>query len=116
MIFNENDAWKWDIDVNQYPLIIEEEETSSFDSPPDAQLSPTRFTSSESPPRKVRSLVDIYQSCDFVCFASELACFEDAVNEKNWYDAMKVEMNAIEKTKTSRLVDLPPGKEPIGLK
>ena len=60
VIFNENDAWKWDIDVDQYPQIIEEEETSSFDSPPDD------FTSSESPPRKVRSLVDIYQSCDFV--------------------------------------------------
>ncbi|KAJ8628185.1 hypothetical protein MRB53_021492 [Persea americana] len=51
---------EWDIDVDQYPLIIEEEEASSFDSPPDAQLSSTGFTSSESPPRKVRSLVDIY--------------------------------------------------------
>ena len=39
VIFNENDAGKWDNDVDQYPLIIEEEETLSFDSPLDAPLS-----------------------------------------------------------------------------
>ena len=73
-------------------------------------------TGSTSPPRKLRSLVDIYQSCDFVCFATEPTCFEDAAREKDWHNAMEVEMNAIEKNKTWRLVDLPRGKEAIGLK
>ena len=94
VIFNEDDGWRWDSEVDHYPLIVEEEETTSFDPSPDVLSSSTGSTS---PPRKVRSLVDIYQSCDFVCFASEPACFEDATREKEWHDAMKVEMNAIEK-------------------
>ena len=71
---------------------------------------------SETLPRKVRSLHDIYQNCDFALFASEPTWFEDAVQKKEWNDAMKAEINAIEKNKTWRLVDLPPGNEAIGLK
>lgn len=117
VIFNENDAWNWEIEEKDFPLIVEEEEeTSSFDSSLDTPLSTIGSPSLESPPKKFRSLVDIYKSCDFVCFASKPTCFEDAIKENEWNDAMKVELHAIEKNKTWKLVDLPSGKEAIGLK
>lgn len=46
----------------------------------------------------------------------ELASYEQAVKEKPWRDAMQQEIDAIEKNNTWRLVDLPPGHKPIGLK
>lgn len=101
--------------MEKLPLIIEEEETSSFKLPLDTPPSPMGSPRSETPPRKV-SLHDTYQHCDFALFASEPTCFEDAVQKKEWNDAMKEEINAIERNKTWRLVDLPPGKDAIGLK
>lgn len=39
VIFNENDGWKWENDVAKYPLIVEEEERSSFDPSPGIEKS-----------------------------------------------------------------------------
>ena len=75
VIFNENDAWKWEVNVEKSPLIIEEEETSSFEFPPDTPPSLMGSPKSETLPRKVRSLHEIYQHCDFALFASEPTCF-----------------------------------------
>ncbi|KAJ8630718.1 hypothetical protein MRB53_024041 [Persea americana] len=52
VIFNENDAWKWEVDVEKLPLIIEEEETSSFELPLDTPPSPMESPRSETLPRK----------------------------------------------------------------
>eukprot|EP00253_Pinus_taeda_P011071 PITA_11071 len=42
--------------------------------------------------------------------------FEDVVNEDKWIEAMNEEIGAIEKSKTWELVDLPEGKDAIGVK
>eukprot|EP00253_Pinus_taeda_P036699 PITA_36699 len=42
--------------------------------------------------------------------------FEDAIKDKKWIEAMDEEMNAIERNKTWDLVELPKGKEVIGVK
>eukprot|EP00253_Pinus_taeda_P004978 PITA_04978 len=42
--------------------------------------------------------------------------FEDAIKDKKWIEAMDEEMNAIERNKTWELVELPKGKEVIGVK
>jgi len=42
--------------------------------------------------------------------------FEEAIKSKRWRDAMKREMEAIEKNKTWELTDLPKGMKPIGVK
>jgi len=42
--------------------------------------------------------------------------FEEAIKSKRWRDAMKREMEAIEKNKTWELTNLPKGMKPIGVK
>ena len=47
---------------------------------------------------------------------SERTCFKVAVQKVEWVQAMKEEMQAIEKNKTQKLVDLPLRKNANGLK
>ena len=49
------------------------------------------------------------------CNVEDPIHFEEAVKDKKWIDAMDEEMNAIEKNNTWELVDLPKGKEVIGV-
>lgn len=42
--------------------------------------------------------------------------FQDVVNEDKWIEAINEEIGAIEKSKTWKLVDLPEGKDAIGVK
>ena len=75
---------------------------------------------------RFRSLNEIYeQETKNECMNSLFALyfhvkdpihFEEAVKDKKWIDVMDEEMNAIEKSKTWELVDLPKGKEVIGVK
>lgn len=46
----------------------------------------------------------------------EPTCYEDAVTKEEWDNAMKEEIEAIEKNNTWMLVDWPPNKEVVGLK
>ena len=41
---------------------------------------------------------------------------KEAVSVKEWREAMQVELESIEKNKTWKLTDLPPGHRAIGLK
>ncbi|XP_070008477.1 uncharacterized mitochondrial protein AtMg00810-like [Nicotiana sylvestris] len=42
--------------------------------------------------------------------------FDEAVTDPQWVEAMKLEIVALEENKTRGIVDLPPGKTPIGCK
>ena len=81
-----------------------------------AQVSTQNLLDSESPPRKVRSLRDVYESCDVNLFSCEPQSFEEAREDKVWIKAMDDEIGMIEKNKTWELVKLPKEKEVIGLK
>ncbi|CAA0833724.1 Uncharacterized mitochondrial protein AtMg00820 [Striga hermonthica] len=102
--------------------IPEEHEAEGSQSPPAPQTSSPRTTtpstdeqsSSESPSRKVRTLREIYETCNFVMMEPE--SFETAVKEKEWVKAMEEEIRMIEKNKTWELVDPPNNKEVIGVK
>lgn len=48
--------------------------------------------------------------------AEEPKTFEQAKNNDEWNEAMKTEIEAIEKNKTWVLTELPPGRKPISLK
>ncbi|KAJ8638891.1 hypothetical protein MRB53_015585 [Persea americana] len=96
----------WEVNVEKSPLIIEEEETSSFELPPETPPSPMGSPRSETLPRKVRSLHDIYQNCDFALFASEPTCFEDA-----WEVNVEKSPLIIEEEETSSF-ELPPETPP----
>ena len=50
------------------------------------------------------------------CHVDDPIHFEDVVNEGKWIEAMDEEIGAIEKSNTWELVDLPKGKEVIGVK
>ena len=50
------------------------------------------------------------------CNVEDPIHFEEEVKNKKWIDTMDEEINVIEKNKTCELVDLPKGKEVIGVK
>ena len=68
----------------------------------------------DEPVRGVRSLSDIYQRCNVAIM--EPAGYEEAATDKKWIDAMKEELNMIEKNQTWKLVDKPNHKKAIGIK
>lgn len=73
-------------------------------------------SSSDSAPRRYRSLADLYENCDFALMAADPTCFEEAEKEVEWQNAMKEEIKSIEKNATWQLLNLPEGKNVIGLK
>jgi len=48
--------------------------------------------------------------------SGEPTCYREAAGHQEWLEAMKKEMESIEKNRTWELVKLPVGKKPIGLK
>ena len=71
--------------------------------------------SDDSPPRKVRLLRDVHESCSFALNVSDPVPYEYAVKLKVWQDAMHEELGAIKKNDIWKLVELPPDKTIVGL-
>ena len=71
-------------------------------------------SSPESTPRRVRSLVDIYETCNLAVLEHE--SYEVASRHEVWVKAMEEEIKMIEKNKTWELVDCPKDKDVIGVK
>lgn len=124
--FDEASRWNWDkseeTSAAGIPLVMEDIPNSAVGITPNGNStssSPSRGTpsssDSETPPRKFRSLRDIYAST-YALYVAEPSRFEEASQEDVWCDAMKDELAAIEKNETWELVDLPNGKNAIGLK
>ena len=140
VIFNENASWDWGKEQVQQeiPMPIgicsdeRQEPISTCSSPgssPVAASSSAAATSNrnsssttleessdETPPRKYRSLADIYASCQFALTVSDPIIYGEAAEKEEWQMAMVEEMKAIEKNETWEMVDLPEGKNAIGLK
>ena len=117
---DENASWNWEEEkvvksstlvlVQQYQEEIQEEaEASGTPSPP-----PLEDSSLESTPRRVRSLVDIYETCNMAMI--EPNCYEEASKQEIWVKAMEEEVKMIEKNNTWELVNCPQGKDMIGVK
>eukprot|EP00253_Pinus_taeda_P029848 PITA_29848 len=71
--------------------------------------------------KNFRNLSDIYDEgmnslFALFCHVDDPIHFEDAIKDKKWIEAMDEEMNSIERSKTWDLVELPKGKEVIGVK
>lgn len=92
--------------------------TSSSNSSVAGSVSPNSNEASddETPPRTVKSLRRICESCSFALFVSDPTTYEEAAKSKDWEQAMKDELMAIERNETWELTDLPDGKNIIGLK
>nr|CAD1832706.1 unnamed protein product [Ananas comosus var. bracteatus] len=129
VIFDEDSFWDWN-ESSQVPLAIEErksltlpnEELEALQATPKGQRkenvekSTSSLSDSETPPLKVKSLKEIYETCKFVLMAAEPVCFEEACDKQEWKNTMHEEIAAIEKNQTWELVDMPKEKEAIGVK
>ncbi|RDX87750.1 Copia protein, partial [Mucuna pruriens] len=71
-------------------------------------------SSLESTPRQLRSLVDIYETCNMAML--EPKCYEEVSNKEVWVKAMEEEIKMFEKNNTWELVDCPHGKDIIEVK
>ncbi|TYJ97780.1 putative mitochondrial protein [Cucumis melo var. makuwa] len=99
-------------------------ETPTSTPPSSAPLTPQSYhspssndeTFDELPSQRFRSMEDIYNSSQFALMVSDLVCYDEAASKEEWQQAMKEEMTAIEKNGTWKMVDLPEGKNAIGLK
>ncbi|CAH9060191.1 unnamed protein product [Cuscuta europaea] len=145
VIFDEDAAWDWKTenqneeetqrfisfdtatDPDQTPVQtpISSPSASTTSSPPTTPLNPHSHTtdgtqdsdsSSSELPRKVRSLIDIYDSCSFALVVTEPSNYEEAATHTEWTQAMEEEIKAIEKNQTWDLVTLPRDRSVIGLK
>lgn len=70
----------------------------------------------DTPPRKVRSLKEIYELSLFAFMVTEPTCYEEACGKEEWEKSMQEEMTAVEKNHTWELVNLPQRKEASGVK
>ena len=64
-------------------------------------LPPLEDSSPESTPRRVRSLVDIYETCNMTMIDPN--CYEEASKQEVWVKAMEEEVKMIEKNNTWEL-------------
>jgi hypothetical protein len=123
--FDENASFEEENGPAKLPIVQEEDDTYHSESAPQSP----RATSSDddSPPRKFRSIQDLYDSSEqvdledntifFAFFAGEdPISFNEACEEEKWKQAMDEEIKAIEKNKTWELTNLPAHKNPIGVK
>ena len=72
--------------------------------------------SDETPPKKYKSLADIYASCQFTLTVSDPMSYKEAAEKEEWKKARVEEMQSIEKNGTWEMVDLPNEKNTINLK
>ena len=126
VIFNENVSWDWSKEQEQQKITVEvspnkETRVNSSASPraSTATQSVSNSSSSESlnsnssleelsdetPPRKYKSLADIYASCQFALTVSDPMNYEEATEDGK--KAMTVEMQSFKKDETWDMVYLP---------
>ena len=115
-------SWNWDEEKVEKNVLIpaqlpqeeaEEEDPGEPPSPPPQQQD-QELSSPESTPRRVRSLVDIYETCNLAIL--EPGSFEEASKQEVWVKAMEEEIQMIEKNNTWEYVNHPHGKDIIGVK
>ena len=120
---DENSSWNWEeekvekrhIPISKQQPQEEQEVEETIEDTSTPLSSPQQHDSSpDTTPRRVKSLVDIYQTCNIAMLEPE--CYEKASKQKVWVKAMEEEIKMIEKNNTWELVDCPYGKDIIGVK
>ena len=91
-------------------------ESSSSSATVGENSSTRSISTDESPIRRVCSLKEIYETCDFALTVSDPTSYEEAVEKDEWRQAMQDELLAIQRNKTWDLVPLSKDKQAIGLK
>ncbi|KAL0556123.1 hypothetical protein IC582_004633 [Cucumis melo] len=137
VVFDESAIWDWK-NSEEYASLVDGEltndgeqtvfessmETPTSTPPSSTPSTPQSYHSSSSndetsdqlPSQRFRSMEDIYNSSQFALMVSDPVSYDEAPNKEEWQKTMKEEMAAIEKNGTWKMVDLPEGKNAIGLK
>ena len=135
VVFEEEKKWEWcnDNELVQNSVefgILQDDDVTESENATATPSSARRQESSDGPttedgPIKFRSLADIYAEAPLVemnpdellfLTTDEPTTYHEAATEEAWNEAMKKELESIEKNKTWELTDLPPGHKTIGLK
>ena len=114
VMFHEEASWRWNdgekdtiiqvpIDENFQQVHAPSREVSSLSSSHSSSLGNNNTirpenSSSETPPRKVKSLREINDSCNFAMYISDAMCFENVTEDLERQIVMKKEIQAIKKT------------------
>ncbi|WJZ92889.1 hypothetical protein VitviT2T_011862 [Vitis vinifera] len=112
--FDENSYWNWDLKKvhkcdQTTPSILEPAiESTIIEGPLDVEAT------SDTPVLKMRPLSDVYERCNLV--HAEPTCYTEAARFLEWIEAMKAEIDAIERNGTWKLTELPEAKNAIGVK
>ncbi|KAH0711345.1 hypothetical protein KY289_007304 [Solanum tuberosum] len=140
VIFDENASWDWSEKLVRQetlmPLALTEDEGN--ESTPSSSLSGSSVVSQSSliaatheessneiiPLRRSTRLKNpnpkyannLYTSCQFALIVSDPMNYEEAAGKEEWKKAMVEEMKSIEKNGTWEMIELPNGKNAIGLK
>ena len=117
VIFEETGRWFPDekspqSPANNVPLYVPE---FSDDSKPAEDFELIEGTTDTSV-RRIRSIYDVYDSCNVAFFTGEPQYYEEAAKEQTWRKAMDEEISTIETNNTWHLVDRPTNKDVIGVK
>ena len=125
VLFNEKEFWNWKekkVQVqapnfneelenkgNENEDVLEAQQQISPIASPHSSPSSFNSSSPSSTPRRMKSLSDVYASCNFCVVEPE--SFEEAIKEEAWKQAMEEEIHVIEKNKTWELVEKPKDKD-----
>jgi transposase InsO family protein len=136
VIFDENANWKWGTTEEEIELVpaesaeVEDQTSNHSDSeqenPSSAHENSRTETATKvyrrrnrSPDitagRKTKTVQELYETTQ-ILFVSDPTTYEEAARKGEWCKAMEEEIQAIEKNKTWELMELPKGKNVIGLK
>ncbi|GJU62276.1 retrovirus-related pol polyprotein from transposon TNT 1-94 [Tanacetum coccineum] len=108
--FDEGAYWDWNMDeVKRHEDTFLNETYHDKVDIPEFDIEDT----SDTDVLRTRRLVDVYESCNSII---EPESYMDASKHSEWIDAMKAELEMIKKNNTWKLVDLPKGKNAIGVK
>jgi Reverse transcriptase (RNA-dependent DNA polymerase) len=125
--FDENSSWKWNDEEESDGIRIEgeiddDESESNSSGSDEEEERPLKVYAkrktrvpNDTVSKKTRPIEDLYNATQALLVADPES-FEEAVTREEWMGAMKEEINSIEKNKTWSLVEMPRGKNIIGVK
>jgi hypothetical protein len=109
--FDENSCWNWDLkEVDHKTTVALELAVRRTGVEDQLDIEAT----SDTIVLKVRPLSDVYERCNLV--HAEPTNYTEAARVPTWIDAMKSEIDSIERNGTWRLIELPEDKKEIGVK
>ncbi|KAJ4751816.1 polyprotein [Rhynchospora pubera] len=126
VMFDENATWNWSEKTQTTPVEVsiqeefedeEDEGNMELQSEPNLPKPLQVYTrrNNQPPPQKTKTMQELYETTQ-VLYVADPTTFEEAADKKEWQQAMKNELVAIEQNKTWQLVEPPADRNIIGVK